>query len=446
MLQKRYNLTECATLGGNLGYISNSSMKKKGTALTMYPLILPLSVKRFCSLMLIQLLSLTLLFTIQEVSAQLPPEFGQELLLPEPKQKDTVPPTFTIDTHISNTYNDHIEFGLSVDPYISSLAGQENPQLQGLINQFGINLRGELPIIDKKLHLKLQYAPQYENYSGADGKLNEFDASSNFLLTELRYRPFTNLPEIAVSQQLQRLSRSLNVYNNNEYQSGIRIGRFLEYNFRLQHFDDDERKREDFLLVGSTNHKVTTRLELGLLKQMIGKAEYAMEHGSYQTNLNKFILGAANIADDQRRTDWRHIGTIKLLQTAADRYVFQQEVNLFLNQSNIDYFNFNSTETALSAYYKFNVGNAIRLRLFHLWVNFEGRNLRDADGRIIENAGIRKDTQYGINASMNWRFTSNLSLNADYQFIHNDTNELNEILSFLDYNHNIVSVTLKGNY
>lgn len=412
----------------------------------MYPLILPLSVKRFCYLILIQLLGLTLLLTIQEVSAQLPPEFGQELLLPEPKQKDSVPPTFTIDTHLSNTYNDHIEFGLSVDPYISSLAGQENPQLQGLINQFGINLRGELPIIDKKLHLKLQYAPQYENYTGAEGKLNEFDASSNFLLTELRYRPFANLPEMAISQQLQRLSRSLNVYNNNEYQSGIRIGRFLEYNFRRQHFDDDERKREDFLLVGSTNHKVTTRLELGLLKQMIGKAEYAIEHGSYQTNLNKFILGAANIADDQRRIDWRHFGTIKLLQTAADRYVFQQEVNLFLNRSNIDYFNFNSTEIALSAYYKLDVGNAIRLRLFHLWVNFEGRNLRDEDGRIIENAGIRKDTQYGINASINWRFTSNLSLNADYQFIHNDTNELNEILSFLDYNHNIVSVNLKGNY
>ena len=412
----------------------------------MYPLILRLSVKRFCYLTLIHLFGLTFLSTIPKVSAQLPPEFGQELLLPEPKQKETDPTTFTIDTHISNTYNDHIEFGLSVDPYISSLAGQENPQLQGLINQFGISLRGELPIIDKKLHLKLQYTPQYENYTGAEGKLNEFDAASNFLLTELRYRPFTNLPEMAISQQLQRLSRSLSVYNNNEYQSGIRIGRFLEYNFRLQHFDDDERKREDFLLVGSTNHKVTTRLEIGLLKRMIGKAEYAMEHGSYQTNLNMFILGAANIADDQRRTDWRHFGTIKLLQTAADQYVFQQEVNLFLNQSNIDYFNFSSTETALSAYYKLDVGKSIRLRLFHLWVNFEGRNLRDADGRIIEDAGIRKDTQYGLNASMNWRFTSNLSLSADYQFIHNDTNELNEILSFLDYNHNIVSVTLKGNY
>ena len=399
-----------------------------------------------CYLTLIQLIGFLLLFTIQGVSAQLPPEFAQELLLPEPKQKETDPNTFTVDTHISNIYNDHIEFGLSVDPYISSLAGQENPQLQGLINQFGINLRGELPIIDNKLRLKLQYLPHYENYTGAERKLNEFDASSNFVLTELRYRPFTNFPELAISQQLRRLSRSLNVYNNNEYQSSLRIGQFLEYNFRLQHFDDNERKREDFLLVGSTNHKLTTRFELGLLKQMIGKAEYAIEHGSYQTNLNTFILGAANIADDQRRTDRRHFGTAKLLQTVADRYVFQQEINLFLNQSNIAYFDFNSIETALRAYYKFGVGKSIRLRLFRLWVNFEGRNLRDEDGRIIEDAGIRKDTQYGLNASINWKFTSNVSLNADYQFIHNDTNELNEILSFLDYNHNIVNVTLKGNY
>ena len=397
-------------------------------------------------LTLIQLTGLSLLFNVPHVLAQFPPEFGQELLLPEPKQTETEPATFTFDSHLSNTYNDHIEFGLSVDPYISSLAGQENPQLRGLINRFGVNLQGELPLMGKTLRLRWQYAPQYENYTGAEGKLNEFDASTNFLLTEVGYRPFTDLPEIALFQQLNRISRSLSVYNNNEYQTGFRIGRFLEYNFRLQQFDDDERKREDFLLVGSTNHKIATRLQLGLLKQIVSKVEYAIEHGSYRTNLNKFILGAANIEDGQRRTDWRHFGVLKLLQTAADRIVFQQEVNLFLNQSNIEYFNFVSTEAALSAYYKFATRRSIRLRLFHLWVKFEGRNLRDEDGRIIEDAGIRKDTQFGLNALINWKFTQNLSLNADYQFIQNNTNELNQILSFLDYNHNIVSITLRGKY
>lgn len=394
----------------------------------------------------LQLIGLSLLFCIPCVFAQLPPEFGQELLLPEPKQPETQPATFKYDFHLSTTYNDHIEFGLSVDPYISSLAGQEDPQLKGLINRYGLNLRGELPVSGNKLRLRLQYAPQYENYIGVEGNLNEFDASTNFVLTEINYRPFTKLPEIAFSQQVRRLSRSLGVYNNNEYLSGLRIGRFLEYNFRLQHFDDDERKREDFLLVGSTNHKVTTRLQLGLLKQIVSKVEYAIEHGSYKTNLNKFILGAANIEDGQRRTDWRHFGVVKLLQTAADRFVFQQELNLFVNRSNIEYFNFISTEAALSTYYKFAARRSIRLRLFRLWVNFEGRNLRDEDGRIIEGAGIRKDTQFGLNALINWKFTTNLSLSADYQFIQNNTNELNQILNFLDYNHNILNITLRGNY
>ena len=395
---------------------------------------------------LIQITGLSLLLCIPGAFAQLPPEFGQELLLPETKQPETYPATFKYDSYLSNTYNDHIEFGLSVDPYISSLAGQEDPQLRGLINRFGVNLRGELPVSDHKLRLRFQYSPQYENYTGAEGKLNEFDASTNFVLTEINYRPFADLPEIAFSQQVRRLSRSLDVYNNNEYQSGFRIGRFLEYNFRLHHFDDDERKREDFLLVGSTNHKVTTRLQLGILKQIVSKVEYAIEHGNYQTNLNTFILGAANIEDGQRRSDWRHFGFVKLLQAAADRVVFQQEVNLFVNRSNIEYFNFISTEAAVTAYYKFAARRSIRLRLFHLWVNFEGRNLRDEDGRIIEGAGIRKDTQFGLNALINWKFTPNLSLNVDYQFIQNNTNELNQILSFLDYNHNILSITLKGNY
>lgn len=397
-------------------------------------------------LTLLQLIGLSLLFCIPGVFAQLPPEFGQELLLPEPKQPEPDPATFKYDSHLSNTYNDHIEFGLSVDPYISSLAGQEDPQLKGIINRFGVNLRGELPISGKKLRLRFQYAPQYENYTGAEGKLNEFDATTNFVLTEFSYQPITRLPEIAFSQQVRRLSRSLGVYNNNEFQTGFRFGRFLEYNFRLQQFDDDERKREDFLLVGSTNHKVTTRLQLGLLKQIVSKVEYAIERGSYQTNLNTFILGAANIEDGQRRRDWRHFGVVKFLQAAADRFVFQQEVTLFLNRSNIEYFNFTSTEAALSTYYKFAARRSVRLRLFRLWVNFEGRNLRDEDGRIIEGAGIRKDTQIGLNALINWKFTPNLSLNADYQFIQNNTNELNQILSFLDYKHNIMSITLRGNY
>ena len=392
-----------------------------------------------------QLVGGFLFFNMQCAFAQFQNEFGQELLQLEPEQPETDPAKLTIDAHLSNTFNNHIELGLSVDPYTSSLAGQESPQLEGIINRLGVNIQGELPIVDK-LHLKLQYSPQLENYTGASGKLNEFDAFTDVSSTELSFRPFSSLPEFAALHQFHRLTRTLNVYNNTERQIGLRFGRVLEYNLRIHRFDNDAELREDFLLIGSTNHKATTRLQFGLLKQMIGKVEYGIEHGRYQTNLNNLILGVTGLEEGERRIDWRHSGSAKLLQTAAERIVFQEEVNVFLNRSNVNFFNFASAEAALSTFYKFDTGRWIRLRFSRVWVQFEGRQIRDEARKIMEDAENRSDTQWGFNTQVNWKFTSYLTLNADYQFTQNHTNELDPILNFLNYNHSIVSLTVRGNY
>jgi len=389
--------------------------------------------------------SLLLAGGFQLALAQFQSEFGQELLL-EPEPPKTDPAKLTIDAHISNTFNNHIELGLSVDPYTSSLAGQESPQLEGIINRLGANLRGELPIVGDKLRLKLQYTPQLENYNGKEGKLNEFDAFTDVASTELSFRPVSDLPEFIASHQFRRLTRALNVYNSTERKIGFRFGRVLEYNLRVHRFDDESQLREDFLLIGSTNHKATTRLQFGLPKQMLGKVEYGIEHGRYQTNLNNLILGVTGLDDGERRLDWRHSGTAKLLQTAAERLVFQEEVNLFLNRSNVDFFNFVSAEAALSTFYRFDTGRWIRLRFSRVWVRFEGRQILDEMGNIMENAENRSDTQWSLGAQLNWKFTSYLTLNADYQFTQNRTNELDPILDFLNYNHSIVSLTLRGSY
>ena len=387
------------------------------------------------------------------VAGQLQPAFAQfqngfdpELLQLPPEPPKTDPAKLTIDAHLSNTFNNHIELGLSVDPYTSSLAGQESPQLEGLINRLGVNMHGDLPIVGDKLRLKLQYFPQLENYTGAAGKLNEFDAFSDVSSTELSFRPFSNLPEFVASHQFQRLTRTLDVYNNAERRMSLRFGRILEYNLRIHQFDDDSQLREDFLLIGSTNHKATTRLQFGLLKQMLGKVEYAVEHGSYQTNLNNLILGRTGLEEGERRIDLRHFVTAKLIQTASERFVFQQEVNLFLNRSNVDFFNFTSTEAALSTFYRFDTERWGRLRFSRLWVQFDGRQIQNETGMMLEDADNRSDTQYGLTAQVNWKFTSYLTLSADYQLTQNRTNEINPILDFLNYNHSIVSLTLRGNY
>ena len=99
---------------------------------------------------------------------QIRTDFGQQLL-----QKKIVAPAATeseliIDYQVSNIFNDHIEFGLSIDPNTSSLAGRESAQLEGVINRVGVNIQGTLPL-GKRFGIKLQYAPQFENYIGETG-------------------------------------------------------------------------------------------------------------------------------------------------------------------------------------------------------------------------------------------------------------------------------------
>jgi len=382
---------------------------------------------------------------MSSLCAQLQTELGRSLLEKEPEEPETESAALTVNAHLSNTFNNHIELGLSVDPYTSSLAGEEDPQLSGLINRFGVNLGGDLPIADK-FRVKLQYTPQVENYSGAEGKLNEFDAFSNLLSTELSFQPTPSLPPLVASYQLQRLVRTLDVYNNIEQQLGLRFGRVLEYNFRLHRFDDEDSRREDFLLVGSDSHKMTGRLQFGIFKQMLGKLEYGIEHGSYQTNLNNLILGITGLEDNERRKDWRHIGSAKLIQIATERLMFQEEVNLFLNRSNVDFFNFVSTEVAASSFYRLETGRWLRFRLSRLWVVFKGRQILDESGIISEDAPHRQDTQIGAYVQLNWQFNPYLTLNADYQLTQNRTNEKDPFLDFLNYTHTIATLTLRGAY
>ena len=378
------------------------------------------------------------------VCAQLQTELGRSLLEKAPEKPETESAELTINAHFSNTFNNHIELGLSVDPYTSSLAGEEDSQLAGLINRIGVNLGGDLPVVDK-LRFKVQYTPQIENYTGAEGKLDEFDTFSNLLSSELRFQPTTSLPPFVASYQLQRLVRTSDVYNNMEHQFGFRFGRILEYNFRLHRFDDEDSRREDFLLVGSNNHRMTGRLQFGILKQMLGKLEYGIEHGSYQTNLNNLILGITGLEDNERRKDWRHIGAAKLIQVATERLMFQEEVNVFLNRSNVDFFNFVSTEVAASAFYRLDAGRWLRFRLSRLWVNFDGRKILDESGLVSEDTA-RQDTQIGANVQLNWQFNQYLTLNADYQITQNRTNEKDQFLDFLNYTHTIATVTLRGAY
>ena len=386
-----------------------------------------------------------LLIEASLASAQLRREYGQELFQQETEAPAAFESDLTIGYEVSNVFNNHVEFGLSIDPNTSSLARREDPQLQGIINRAGVNLQGTLPL-GKHFGLTLQYYPQLENYIGENGNLNDFDAFTDLFLTELSFRPTAQLPTLSISHQLQRLDRRDDAFDNFQRQISFRFGKLLEYNLYLNRFDDETTRRADFLLIGSTMHQGRARMQFGLLKSLLAKLEYALERESYKDNQNDLLLGIAGIERGESRTDLRNLVSAKLIQIPAGRFLLQQELNLLLSNSNIGFYDFSTIEAVVGAFYKINDGSWARLRLSRLGITFDGRRLRGADGFVDENAEKRRDNQFGVNFQLNWQIRNSLTLLADYQFRRNDTNEDNEIFDFLNYTHNVASLTLQGRY
>ena len=386
-----------------------------------------------------------LLLEASLASAQLQREYGQELFQQETEAPAAFESDLTIGYEVSNVFNNHVEFGLSIDPNTSSLARREDPQLKGLINLAGVNLQGTLPL-GKHFGLTLQYYPQLENYIGENGNLNDFDAFTDLFLTELSFRPTAQLPTLSISHQLQRLDRRDDAFDNFQRQISFRFGKLLEYNLHINRFDDETTRRADFLLVGSTMHQGRARMQFGLLKSLLAKLEYALERESYKDNQNDLLLGIAGIERGESRTDLRNLVSAQLIQIPAGRLLLQQELNLFLNDSNIGFYDFSTIEAVVGAFYKINDGSWARLRLSRLGITFDDRRVRGADGFIGENTEQRRDNQFGVNFQLNWQIRNSLTLLADYQLTRNNTNEDNEIFDFLNYTYNVASLTLQASY
>ena len=386
-----------------------------------------------------------LLAEVSIASAQLQREYGQELFQQETEAPAAFESDLTIDYQVTNVYNNHVEFGLSIDPNTSSLARREDPQLKGVINTAGVNLQGTLPL-GRRFGLTLQYSPQLENYIGENGKLNEFDAFTDLFLTELSFRPTERFPTLSVSHQLRRLDRNDDAFDNLQRQIGFRLGKLLEYNLYLNRFDDDLTRRADFLLIGSTMHQGRARIQLGILKALLAKLEYSVEQENYRDNLNELLVGIAGIEPGESRTDLRNLVSAKLIQIPASRILLQQELNLLLSNSNVDFYDFSTIEVAVGAFCKINDGSWARLRLSRLGINFGDRRVRGTEGILSANAEKRRDNQFGVHFQINWQLRDSLMLLADYQLTRNDTNEDNEIFEFLNYTHNIASLTLQGSY
>ncbi|MEC8894237.1 MAG: hypothetical protein VX901_13015, partial [Candidatus Poribacteria bacterium] len=195
----------------------------------------------------------------------------------------------------NSTYDNHIEFGLSIDPNTSSLSGRRVPQIQSLINQARIGLQGTFPI-SQLLGVKTQLKTQLEDYIGRDDKLDNFNGFNNTFSTEFILRLSDQLPRLRFQQQIQRLDREDDAYDYVENQIGFQFGEVFKYHLRFRSFDDNQTRREDFLLVGSRSQLGIWQLQFGILKNLLGRFEYQVEHQRYKDNLNNLVLGIAKIS------------------------------------------------------------------------------------------------------------------------------------------------------
>ena len=115
-----------------------------------------------------------------------------------------------------STYDNHIELGLSIDPYTSNLSGRRNPQIRSLVNQARIHLQGTFPV-SQFFGVKKQFKKQLEDYIGRDDKLDNFNGFDNIFSTEFLLGLSNQLPHLRFQHQVLRLDRGDGAYKYFEY-------------------------------------------------------------------------------------------------------------------------------------------------------------------------------------------------------------------------------------
>ena len=355
------------------------------------------------------------------------------LLQPNIKVKQ---PNIKVKFQTDSTYDNHVEFGLSIDPNTSSLSGRRNSQIRSFVNQARIHLQGTFPI-SQLLGVKTQLKTQLEDYIGRDDKLDNFNGFNNTFSTEFILRLSDQLPRLRFQQQIQRLDREDDAYDYVENQIGFQFGEVFKYHLRFRSFDDNQTRREDFLLVDSRSHLGIWQLQFGILKNVLGRFEYQVEHQRYKDNLNNLVLGIAKISPGNLRTDWKHLFSTRLIQIPTDQIIIQEDINFFQNNSNTSFYDFVSFEFGGTGFYRMADSRWIRLRLSALQLNFKDRKT------IFQNQSQNRiNQQIGIDLLMSWELANKFSLLFGYQLAKNRINEKFKILDFLNYYHNIISIKL----
>ena len=349
--------------------------------------------------------------------------------------------TYRIQDSLS--YDDHIEFGLSVDPDTSPLAGRQDFQLSGFLNQLQSEakwvyqpvkvLKSELNLSGQRYHyLEIeQSSSDQKNEAG----LTAFNGYAYQLSGRTNYQFSNRLPSLRLGYQLQRQNRVDAAYNQRWQGVELSWGRIVSYRYKSNWFDDETTKRKDFQLVGSQMHQLECGLKLNLWFKKPAQLTYLLTLRHYQSNLSDLIWFATGLSKVDRRFDRLHQLKWRQPWQLNDRLILQTEALYQRNQGNLSFYHFSAGQTNLLAFYLWQPGRSIQLTTGGRWLTQTGRKVENEEG-------IRRDFQWQIEAELRWRLSQKFSLIADYRWVQNQTNETAQRLSFLNYVHNQLQLAI----
>jgi hypothetical protein len=335
-------------------------------------------------------------------------------------------------------FNNHIEFGISVDP--STVSGDTASQLKG--SRSGLSARVETDGETGCLAYRLTFAPAVENYTGEDGFLDQFDGVRLPLAVSVAYRSTGRLPELRLRARATRLTRDAGIYDNWDPAVEIRVGEFASYEFRRRVFDESDR-REDYLLISSTRHQGRGSLRiLGGARTRVDMS-YTVEGERYGVNLSELLYIAIGEASTFRRSDVRQVVDASALRVLSSSLLLQAGGSMMWNESNSDFYDFRTAEATGAAFWSGGEGRWVRAEVRRGWLDYGRREFSETLGGPTVK---RRDTSWRGVLTTEWRVVDTVALTASADVLRNRTNDSREGREFLNYTQRIYRVGVAARY
>lgn len=327
-------------------------------------------------------------------------------------------------------WNDHIEFGISVDPETVTESSSTG-QLIGL--RASLSAPIEYRQGGGRFQWRAAFAPSLDDYAGEDGFLDQFDARLFPLDASVEFRPRDSLPALRWRASAHRQERSNELYDNWNASTELGIGNLLSYQYRRRLYDDSI-EREDYLLISSVQHQLQTGFQIITRREARLKATYTFQREQYGTNLHPLLRDIAlGVKEGFRRVDRRHQGSLEAAALLGRGWLLRLSASAMRADSNAAFYRFTNGSAGATLFWGSSANRWARAQIVHGSTWFAERGAQDRR---------RVDTAWQLNLDGELPLYRFLSANGAVNLRINRTNDGREALRFLNHTQQIYRLAL----